>query len=104
VDIAKSENVQKLPQQSIPCPKAKMRTVNWNKIPSGQIFNSDKNNLWINFAKSYNNTASTLDWDALEGLFCIQSDKSTGNLNIPSMTKNVVEKTSNKRESNEVNS
>lgn len=68
----------KLPQQTTPHPKTKMRTVNWNKISSGQVLAGIKNNLWGTLAKKHSKspTESTLDWAALEGLFCIQTDKS----------------------------
>ncbi|XP_021954414.1 FH2 domain-containing protein 1 isoform X2 [Folsomia candida] len=96
-------NEQRLPQQSIPAPKAKMRTVNWNKIPTGQIFNSDKDNLWINFAKNYKTSASTLDWEALEGLFCIQTEKASGSSpNLDASKNNSMDRPQSKRESNQI--
>ncbi|ODN02594.1 FH2 domain-containing protein 1 [Orchesella cincta] len=67
-------DMPKLPQQTIPLPKTKMRTVNWNKISSGQVLGGNKNNLWATFAKKHSNTTATLDWAALEGLFCIQTE------------------------------
>ncbi|CAL8104840.1 unnamed protein product [Orchesella dallaii] len=67
-------DIPKLPQQTIPLPKTKMRTVNWNKISSGQVLGGNKNNLWATFAKKHLNTTATLDWAALEGLFCIQTE------------------------------
>lgn len=71
-------DLPKLPQQTIPLPKTKMRTVNWNKISSGQVLTGNKNNLWGTLAKKHSAsaTATTLDWAALEGLFCIQTEKS----------------------------
>lgn len=92
----------RLPQQSIPVPKTRMRTVNWNKIPMGQILNSDKENLWVNFAKNYKNSATTLDWEALEGMFCIQSDKSGSSPNQLSAKNNTTDKPNTRRESSEV--
>lgn len=29
--------IEKLPQQEIPAPKFKMKTINWNKIPSNKV-------------------------------------------------------------------
>ncbi|CAG7729172.1 unnamed protein product, partial [Allacma fusca] len=72
------KQLPKLPQQSIPMPKYKMRTVNWNKIPSGQILSGDPTNIWATFAKSQSKTKVSMDWAALEGLFCLQNEK--GNL------------------------
>lgn len=99
-----SEPVRRLPQQSIPAPKARMRTVNWNKIPMGQIFNNDKNNLWVNFANNYKTSASTLDWEALEGMFCIQTEKAGTSPHLLGASKNnsFADRTHSKRESNEV--
>lgn len=69
-------DIPKLPQQTIPLPKTKMRTVNWNKISSGQVMTGNKN-LWGTLAKRHSASATekTLDWAALEGLFCIQIEK-----------------------------
>jgi hypothetical protein len=58
-------------------PKAKMRTVNWNKIPSGQILDGDQNNIWATFAKKHSNSKAALDWGTLEGLFCLQNEKNS---------------------------
>lgn len=65
-------NLPRLPQQSIPAPKTKMKTVNWNKIPNGQILNNNGQNLWTTFSKKQANVL--LDWNELEGLFCLQND------------------------------
>lgn len=32
-----SGNAKLLPQQEIPTPKAKMKTINWNKIPNHKV-------------------------------------------------------------------
>jgi len=65
---------QRLPQQTIPAPKSKMRTVNWNKIPSNQVLAGTKDNLWATLANRNSSRRMSLDWNALEGLFCIPSE------------------------------
>lgn len=60
-----------LPQQETPAPKAKMKTINWNKIPQNKVIG--KQNIWatVNFNHK-------LDWSTLEGLFCLQSTSAQG--------------------------
>ena len=60
-----------LPQQSTPLPKTKMKTVNWNKIPSNKVVG--QNNVWTIVADSHKNSPKMeLNWDEMENLFCLQ--------------------------------
>lgn len=60
-----------LPQQEIPTPRAKMKTINWNKITANKVIG--KNNIWSEVANNHqNNPMAELNWDEMEGLFCQQ--------------------------------
>ncbi|KAL0275923.1 UNVERIFIED_CONTAM: hypothetical protein PYX00_003637 [Menopon gallinae] len=60
-----------LPQQEIPTPKTKMKTINWNKIPNHKVVG--KNNIWTLVARSHQHSPmADLDWAEMEGLFCQQ--------------------------------
>ncbi|XP_018378457.1 PREDICTED: uncharacterized protein LOC108771055 isoform X2 [Trachymyrmex cornetzi] len=66
-----SNHARLLPQQEIPIPKTKMKTINWNKIPNHKVIG--KRNIWSLVANDYqNSTMSDLDWAEMEGLFCQQ--------------------------------
>lgn len=66
-----------LPQQETPVPKAKMKTINWNKIPSNKLMG--KHNIWTIVANSHQNSPMTeLDWSEMEGLFCQQATSAQG--------------------------
>ncbi|XP_018047519.1 PREDICTED: uncharacterized protein LOC108686621 isoform X3 [Atta colombica] len=66
-----SNHARLLPQQEIPTPKTKMKTINWNKIPNHKVIG--KRNIWSLVANDYqNSTMSDLDWAEMEGLFCQQ--------------------------------
>ncbi|XP_018332237.1 formin-J [Agrilus planipennis] len=70
--------VEKLPQQETPQPKIKMKTINWNKIPSHKVVG--KQNIWTQLA--YNHQHSPLhdmDWSEMEGLFCQPGPPSSAN-------------------------
>ncbi|XP_022236783.1 inverted formin-2-like, partial [Limulus polyphemus] len=64
-----------LPQQDTPKPKNKMKTLNWNKIPSNKVVG--KKNLWTLVAKTHDSSLNNLDFDVMEGLFCQQSSAAT---------------------------
>ncbi|XP_076352422.1 uncharacterized protein LOC143247809 [Tachypleus tridentatus] len=64
-----------LPQQDTPKPKNKMKTLNWNKIPSNKVVG--KKNLWTLVAKTHDSSLNDLDFDVMEGLFCQQSSAAT---------------------------
>lgn len=66
-----SEPVKTLPQQETPIPRAKMKTINWNKIPPNKVVG--KNNIWSILADSHQDSPKVdLNWDEMEGLFCLQ--------------------------------
>ncbi|XP_076275391.1 FH2 domain-containing protein formin 3 isoform X1 [Rhynchophorus ferrugineus] len=67
--------IEKLPQQEIPIPKTKMKTINWNKIPSNKIVG--KNNIWTQVAfRHQRSPVADMDWSEMEGLFCQQAPPS----------------------------
>lgn len=66
-----SNNAKLLPQQEIPTPKTKMKTINWNKIPNHKVIG--KRNIWSLVANEHQNSPmADLDWAEMEGLFCQQ--------------------------------
>ncbi|CAG9858239.1 unnamed protein product [Phyllotreta striolata] len=67
--------IEKLPQQEIPAPKTKMKTINWNKIPNNKVVGT--NNIWTQVAYSHQHSPMTdMDWSEMEGLFCQQAPPS----------------------------
>ncbi|KAE8744643.1 hypothetical protein FOCC_FOCC008772, partial [Frankliniella occidentalis] len=67
-----TSNLRLLPQQEIPTPKAKMKTINWNKIPNNKVVG--KHNIWSLVARSHQDSpVAELDWAEMEGLFCQQA-------------------------------
>lgn len=65
------EPLEKLPQQETPQPKIKMKTINWNKIPSHKVVG--KNNIWSLVADVHQHSPmADMDWSEMEGLFCQQ--------------------------------
>ncbi|KAJ8927800.1 hypothetical protein NQ314_019681 [Rhamnusium bicolor] len=67
--------IDKLPQQEIPAPKSKMKTINWNKIPNNKVVG--KNNIWTQVAYSHQHSPMAyMDWSEMEGLFCQQTPTS----------------------------
>ncbi|KAJ8673934.1 hypothetical protein QAD02_005196, partial [Eretmocerus hayati] len=67
-----SSNAKLLPQQEIPTPKTKMKTINWNKIPNHKVVG--KRNIWSLVANEHQNSPmADLDWAEMEGLFCQQA-------------------------------
>uniref|UniRef100_A0A1Y1M1V1 FH2 domain-containing protein n=3 Tax=Photinus pyralis TaxID=7054 RepID=A0A1Y1M1V1_PHOPY len=70
--------VEKLPQQKTPTPKIKMKTINWNKIPSNKVVG--KNNIWTQVAYSHQDSPRVdMDWSEMEDLFCQQVPPSAQN-------------------------
>ncbi|KAI4458733.1 inverted formin-2 [Holotrichia oblita] len=64
-------SMQKLPQQEIPQPKTKMKTINWHKIPNNKVIG--KNNIWTQVAYNHQHSPmADMDWSEIEGLFCQQ--------------------------------
>lgn len=69
--------IERLPQQEIPQPKIKMKTINWNKIPSNKVVG--KNNIWSMVATSHQHSPmAEMDWSEMEDLFCQQNVPGTG--------------------------
>ncbi|XP_071572606.1 uncharacterized protein Form3 isoform X2 [Temnothorax nylanderi] len=67
-----SNHARLLPQQEIPTPKTKMKTINWNKIPNHKVIG--KRNIWSLVANEHQNSPmADLDWAEMEGLFCQQA-------------------------------
>lgn len=65
------DSLKPFPQQEIPVPRSKMKTINWNKIPHNKIVG--QNNIWSILANTHINSPLTeLNWDEMEGLFCQQ--------------------------------
>ncbi|CAH1777295.1 unnamed protein product [Owenia fusiformis] len=62
----------KLPQQKIPCPKSKMRKLQWNKIPVNKVLG--KNNVWTKAGERFN--GYTVDYDSMENLFSLKQQNS----------------------------
>lgn len=73
------DGIKTLPQQEIPVPKTKMKTINWNKIPSNKVVG--KTNLWSILADSHQGSPKVdLNWDEMEGLFCLQPTQNSPKL------------------------
>ncbi|KAL6253627.1 hypothetical protein P5V15_015933 [Pogonomyrmex californicus] len=67
-----SNHAKLLPQQEIPTPRTKMKTINWNKIPNHKVIG--KRNIWSLVANEHQNSPmADLDWAEMEGLFCQQA-------------------------------
>ncbi|GAB1862380.1 FH2 domain-containing protein 1 [Camponotus japonicus] len=67
-----SNHAKLLPQQEIPIPRTKMKTINWNKIPNHKVIG--KRNIWSLVANEHQNSPmADLDWAEMEGLFCQQA-------------------------------
>ncbi|XP_023158974.1 formin-J, partial [Ceratitis capitata] len=70
-------NMILLPQQDTPAPKSKMKTINWGKIPPNRVIG--KQNIWTIVANNHQDTPMTdIDWNEMEGLFCLQSTSAQG--------------------------
>uniref|UniRef100_A0A1I8NPT8 FH2 domain-containing protein n=1 Tax=Stomoxys calcitrans TaxID=35570 RepID=A0A1I8NPT8_STOCA len=59
-----------LPQQDLPIPKKRMRTMYWESIPPHEILGNK--NIWTNLANSNRKTfRNVIDWQETETLFCL---------------------------------
>ncbi|XP_055689213.1 inverted formin-2 [Lutzomyia longipalpis] len=66
------EPQQLLPQQETPVPRSKMKTINWNKIPSNRILG--RHNIWSSLASAHSTKdTQALDFEEIEDLFCQQT-------------------------------
>ncbi|KAL4230469.1 FH2 domain-containing protein 1 [Mactra antiquata] len=63
----------KLPQQNIPKPKSKMKTFQWQKIPSNKVMG--KNNIWTLTGQMFNGYVAKMDYDQIENLFGVNKVK-----------------------------
>lgn len=71
-DVQSTATIERLPQQETPVPKMKMKTFNWNKIPSNKVIG--RNNIWSLVADEHQHSPmADLDWTEMEGLFCQQT-------------------------------
>lgn len=64
---------KKLPQQNIPKPKSKMRTLQWQKIPVNKVMG--KNNLWTLTGQMFNGYVAKMDYEQIEDLFGVNKMK-----------------------------
>ncbi|XP_062577150.1 formin-J-like isoform X1 [Saccostrea cucullata] len=62
----------KLPQQNVPKPKTKMRTLQWSKIPASKVM-SGKPNIWQSVGKRFNGYVKEMDFNKMEDLFSISA-------------------------------
>lgn len=66
-----------LPQLDTPAPKSKMKTINWGKIPHNKVVG--KQNIWAIVASNHkHNPMQDIDWNEMEGLFCLQTTSAQG--------------------------
>ncbi|KAH8251067.1 hypothetical protein KR026_008686 [Drosophila bipectinata] len=74
---AEAEAAVLLPQLDTPAPKAKMKTINWGKIPHNKVVG--KQNIWAIVASNHkHNPMQDIDWNEMEGLFCLQTTSAQG--------------------------
>lgn len=62
----------KLPQQNVPKPKSKMRTLQWSKIPASKVM-SGKPNIWQSVGQRFNGLVKEMDFNQMEDLFSISA-------------------------------
>lgn len=60
------QQTPKLPQLNIPKPRIKLRSLQWQKIPTGKIVNQGYN-LWIQLGKIFSGVK--VDYEAMDELF-----------------------------------
>ncbi|KAK3599935.1 hypothetical protein CHS0354_012578 [Potamilus streckersoni] len=64
----------RLPQQTTPKPKTKMRTLQWQKIPVNKVVG--KSNVWTMGGKIFNGYVSKMDYETIEELFSVNQGNS----------------------------
>lgn len=76
--LAKPLQIQKLPQQNIPKPSTKLRTLQWQKISANKVL-SGKPNIWNTAGKLFNGYVSKMDFGTIDELFSVNpnSDSSS---------------------------
>lgn len=93
-----AENLKPLPQQDTPTPRAKMKTINWNKIPPNKVVG--KTNIWSIVAYNHQNSPmAEMNWDEMEGLFCQQATQGSPKLGRDSSVESIEKRS---RKENEV--
>ncbi|KAL7731951.1 hypothetical protein ACLKA6_017000 [Drosophila palustris] len=66
-----------LPQQDTPAPKAKMKTINWGKIPHNKVLGNE--NIWSMMASQQRDpNHKGINFNEMEELFCQQSTSGQG--------------------------
>ncbi|KAL3880416.1 hypothetical protein ACJMK2_032656 [Sinanodonta woodiana] len=65
---------QRLPQQTTPKPKTKMRTLQWQKIPVNKVVG--KSNVWTMGGKIFNGYVTKMDYEKIEELFSVNQGNS----------------------------
>lgn len=94
---AQTKPLKQLPQQEIPTPRAKMKTINWNKIHPSKVIG--KNNIWSEVANNHqNNPMIKLNWDEMEGLFCQQITQCSPKLGKETVKADTVENRRSRRD------
>ncbi|XP_060063512.1 uncharacterized protein LOC132543969 [Ylistrum balloti] len=90
----------KLPQQNVPKPKTKMRSLQWQKIPTNKVL-SGKPNIWSTAGRRFNGYVSNMDFEAIEELFSVPTPQTP----VPSTNQNGSSGTleRKKKESTEIN-
>ncbi|KAK3100755.1 hypothetical protein FSP39_024772 [Pinctada imbricata] len=96
--MLRSKPQDKLPQQNVPTPKTKMRTLQWQKIPANKVV-TGKPNIWSTAGKLFNGYVSKFDFGAMDSLFSVSAPQPTGNEKV--IGGNVSEK--KKKEQTEIN-
>ncbi|XP_052078759.1 formin-J-like [Mytilus californianus] len=71
--LARPSPVQKLPQQNIPKPTTKLRTLQWQKISATKVL-SGKPNIWNTAGKLFNGYVSKFDFGTIDELFSVNSN------------------------------
>ncbi|XP_063233866.1 uncharacterized protein LOC134537410 [Bacillus rossius redtenbacheri] len=90
-----------LPQQDTPTPRAKMKTINWNKIPNHKVVG--KHNIWSLVARSHEHSPmADLDWAEMEGLFCQQAPAVPQAQSSPRLGRDASDPDRRRRESSEI--
>ncbi|XP_055634906.1 inverted formin-2 isoform X2 [Toxorhynchites rutilus septentrionalis] len=92
---AQIEVIKPLPQQETPIPRAKMKTINWNKIPPQKVIG--KPNIWSIVADTHQGSPmADLNWDEMEGLFCLQQSQGSPKLGRENSGSDTLERKSRK--------
>ncbi|XP_033742785.1 mucin-5AC-like isoform X2 [Pecten maximus] len=90
----------KLPQQNVPKPKTKMRSLQWQKIPTNKVL-SGKPNIWSTAGRRFNGYVSNMDFEAIEELFSVPTPQAPTVATNQNGTSSTLER--KKKESTEIN-